>query len=127
MSMTRQPKRATQARQSWRGRERRTAFGRTAWSEEPDRAIEERGIGIFSAADLFACHGVAGEESRLAGRVVFVTGTGTHCAFDAADVGDKLVFAEERGEAVEPFEDGEDGTAEEDDVCFRSSGEWIVG
>ena len=25
-------------------------------SEEPDRAIEERGIGIFSAADFFACH-----------------------------------------------------------------------
>ena len=81
----------------------------TAWSEEPDCAIEERAVGIFSAADFFACHGVAGEKSGLAGRVVFGMGAGTDCAFDAADIGDELVFTEDGSEPVEPLEDGEDG------------------
>ena len=76
-------------------------------------------IGIFGAADFFACHGVAGQESGLAGGVVFVTGTGTNRAFDAADVGDELMFTQNGRETVEPFEDGEDGAAEQDEIGFR--------
>ena len=70
---------------------------------------------------------MAGKKSRLIGCVVFVTGTVTNSAFDAANVGDKLVLTQNAREAVEPFEDGEDGTAEEDEIGFGGRGERVVG
>ena len=70
---------------------------------------------------------MTGEEARLAGRVVFVTSTGTNCALDAADVGDELVFSQNGGEAVEPFKNGEHRATEKDDVGLRGGGERVVG
>ncbi len=128
--MMRAPQRATQARQACAAGScalRRTAFGRAACGEEPHRAVKEGGVCVFGAADFFAGHGVAGKKSGLAGAVVFVTGMVTDSALDAADVGDELMVAENGREAVEPFEDGEDGAAEEDEVGFSGGGEGIVG
>ena len=70
---------------------------------------------------------MAREKSWLTRAVVASRGALAESAFDAADVGDELLLTQHRRQAVEPFEDREDGPAQKDEVGLRGGRERIVG
>ena len=102
-SMVRAPNFATHSRHSVSSAKELTPAGR----EEPHRVLEERRFGERRAAGLLARHGMAGQEARRAGLVVELRRQLGDLHLGAANVGDELVFAEQRREPLHPVEDGE--------------------
>src|SRR5215470_3763363 len=96
-----------------------------AFSKKPNSSAEEGTISICRATHFLSGHWMTREKSGLVWKVIVACGTFAKDVLYTSNVGHELMWLQDRGQLLEPFENGENGTTEQYQITFTGRGEGL--